>query len=210
MMTDLTADLTPGPKPLTPEARQLFDEISGVPCPMADGRIWKLARAGLAGSAIELRDDLFDTLAAEEHATREDTICAVHWGLIHNYDVSTEEVWELIGDREGYRLDGVYRVEDQGPLKPIDAIIAAMVPTAEICEFRYTDWLRASLIANGLDPAAIPPDDIPGVILTLIGTGRALPPERMIASARHGADRARHGFTRRQAPSTPPHGPTAP
>jgi len=53
----------------------------------------------------------------------------------------------------------------------------------------YVDWVRASLLANGLAPASIPASAINDVLSILIATNRTVPPSRFVDACRAARDR---------------------
>ena len=54
----------------------------------------------------------------------------------------------------------------------------------------WTSWLRASCLANGLNPDRIPGPDLLDVVDTLVATGRAIPADKWISTAVGASGRA--------------------
>lgn len=177
-------------KPLTPADRSLSlpeRPITGIPMRLADGNDWLLAHMGNAEGGGPLRNQLCDSVffAGRLPATLLHPL--VHHALAINYEISEKETFDLLFS-EGY---SPFKAVDDQPA-PVKAVVGAWLPSEEDCEFEYDDWLRSSLIINGIDPATIPADDVPAVVAHLRGLGKIIEPSIFVGAMREGAKRQDH------------------
>lgn len=172
------------PKPLTPDARALDDgtPITGIPIRLADGNEWLLARVGSVPEAAWLRNEMFRSMALSESIRSVLLVIAADFALRLNYDLAEDEVAKLLDHSEGWS----FRDESECG-KGVDAVVGAYLPNFEDCEFDYDDWLRSTLIINGIAPGSIPSDDLPAVLAQLVALGRAVPLDRLVIAAAKGA-----------------------
>jgi hypothetical protein len=97
--------------------------------------------------------------------------------LLANYELAEAEVAELLevdAGAEAETLAGVVLESLFGPDQKVRG---------------YVDWVRASLLANGLAPAAIPASAINDVLSILMATNRTVPPSQFVDVCRAARDR---------------------
>jgi len=159
---------------------------AGTPVRLADGQIWLLAtptfRPGqrpLTAPAVDgPLDRIFDRLALGDGVLLQDAWAAAMVLLRANYDLGVDELAELLSISPGAEGAGL-----------VGAVLDALFGP-EAAERSYSDWVRATLLANGLDAIAIPADDLPNVLAMLVATRRAVPATRFVAACRAASTRA--------------------
>ena len=159
---------------------------AGTPVRLADGQDWLLAtptfrpgRGPLTSPAIDgPLDRIFDRLALGDGVPVPDAWEVAMALLRANYDLGVEELAELLSitpGAEGAALLGAV----------LDALFGPESPARS-----YSDWVRASLLANGLDAVAIPAPDLPNVLAVLVATRRAVPAARFVEACRAASTRS--------------------
>lgn len=178
--------------PLTPEARLRLDrrgrpiEPKGEPLDCGESGTWILPRAATAREFDVIRDRLFDDMAGSASVGLTDIFLAA-WSLIQkHYDLTGMEATQLLARAERSTLCDTV----------VDVLLVPDDPPR-----RYGDWVRASLVANGLDPATIAADDLPHVLFTLEKTGRCVPLGEFVSIGRRVAFLAAHGLIPGTAPA---------
>jgi hypothetical protein len=143
---------------------------NGRPIRLADGTYWLLATptycahdTGLTRPLVDqLLDRLFDRIALGDGFAIED-ICQVAKALlIANYTLSDADLTALLAISSG---------------PDISAFVASVLEalfTSEHTDNTYTDWIRATLIANGLHATTISTHDLPNVLAILVATHRTV------------------------------------
>jgi hypothetical protein len=152
-----------------PEERRRRSGITGRRMILPDGTEWLLADAGIAPVLTELRDKIHDdrTLGGGKVLV-EDLEIAGFYLLTQNYDLTPQEAFRILAAATTEEL-----VTEVGE--------ALFSPTAPAI-YTYTDWVEGALLANGLDPARLPPEKVAIVLRHLVGTGRALPIEKFVSA----------------------------
>jgi hypothetical protein len=163
-----------------PESRAGGKQIRGTPVTLAGGGTWVLADLGLSRLLDGVRDRAFDDMVVTSKVAMGDVCQAAWMMLLANYELTGGEIAALL------------TAADPGPLK--EAVLDAMFGP-ESPRRTYSSWARASLIANGLDPADVRADDLPHVLATLVQTGRAVPMSKYIESVEAMAERKRIAAT---------------
>ena len=171
------------PEPIERERRKTG--ARGRPIRLADGRDWLLPDVEYqAGAASLIRPDLDEAIdRLHEQATiGEEVAVADLLGvarslLLANYDLADDEVCDLLCVEPGAEIEALAR-----------EVFASLFGPAERVR-GYTDWVRASLLANGLGESSIPPAAIRDVLAVLVATGRAVPEARFVDACRAALDR---------------------
>lgn len=151
---------------LTPEIRALR-EAAGVPAALSDGREWLLADGGLCNELDGLRDRLDDDARLTGQVELSDVREAALALLLANYELTGPEAVGLVLGADPQALT--------------DATSAAMFGDAS--RKTYTSWAASALLANGLDPAAVPGHLRAHVLAHLEAAGRCVPRSKFIDSA---------------------------
>jgi hypothetical protein len=159
-------------RPMDPSADQArcAREVDGTPVRLADGKVWLLAsptycpsNQSLTKPGIDLPlDRLFDSIASEGKCCLEDIWEIARILLNTNYGIPDAHVCDLLGvsnSAEGSAL--------------ASAVLEAIFGPEERSR-TYTDWVRASLIANGLSASEISTRDLPNVLAILVATNRTV------------------------------------
>lgn len=185
-------DQAEDPRPLTPEARRLefADDPGGVPLEI-DGQIWTLPLALTHPGLDALREEILTRGHLRGAYPAEMLERAGGILLGGGYDLSGPEQWVLAASA---KLDDLR-----------DAVEECLLAQAERPR-GYRDWVRSSLLANGLDPDLMPEADLPHVLHQLVATRRAIPAHEFLDVALAGAKRAAllSGVTIAKAPPTTP------
>ncbi len=158
-MTDTTAEGRPGsPSPIE---RRRSETIRGHELEI-DGQVWLLHHAGISPMLTEVRDRLYNRSLIAGKANLDDCRVVCFMALMANYHVTPEEARALI-----WRADP-------------DEVVTQAFQVLFIPQYfrrNWTDWARASLIINGIDPDKVKPADVPHVLLLLIMTEKTIPAE---------------------------------
>jgi hypothetical protein len=159
-------------RPLAPEARAR-PGIDGTPTFLGDGREWTLA--AYVPNLEAVWSELYDAGQVRGKYEWGDVHLAAFRLLATNYDVTPEEGVSLI-------------LAAPDPSALVRAVEAALYgPDRPYVS--WEDWVIASLLSNGIDPATVPPRRLRGVLATLVGSGRALPHGRVTTAGINGAKR---------------------
>lgn len=148
------------------------DDIAGTAVALADGRDWLLADGGLLNRLDDIRDRIFDDAARRDRVRMVDVVAAATVLLTTNYRLSGEEAFALVATAP----EGEAAAEDyKGRLTRavMRALFGADAPRGEPTR-TYTAWAASQLLANGIDPAAVPGPLRGFVLETLVATGRAV------------------------------------
>jgi hypothetical protein len=125
-----------------------------------NGQAWLLAHGGAASILDAYRDRMDDQVRMSGQVDMSDVYEVGRLMLASNYELTEEEVLELLASA------------DPGDL--VKAVMASLFGKAKVHR-QYTMWMMASLYANGLDPEKIPAEWMPHVLDMLVSTGRTLP-----------------------------------
>ena len=162
--------VTSNPIPRLQEADRRKSGAGGIPIRLADGEDWLLARPifsaqddGLTRPRVDAPlNRLFETIAAGETVSIQDAFQIAARLLLRNYDLDEIELAELLKVAPGEECQAM-----------VDTVVAAIFG-AEDDARTYTDWVRASLLANGLYSANISASDLPNVMAILVATNRTV------------------------------------
>ena len=153
--------------PASPET-SAREGASGIPVVLGDGATWLLADGGLLNALDPIRDKIDDSARIGGQVEMADIGQAAWIMLAANYRLSGPEIGGLIlGASQGGLAAAV-----------MEALFGPEHPRRT-----YTTWAASALIANGIDPDAVPEGLRPHVLAQLVGTGRAIPIERFVESA---------------------------
>ncbi len=142
----------------------------GTPVHLADGQPWLLAgptyracRDALTDPDVDHPlDRLFEGLILDERASIDD-IAEVAWPLLKaNYDLADDEAAALLSVAPGAEARRLASAVFEAVFGPEQAARA------------YGDWVRASLLANGLGAVEIPTRDLSNVLAILVATNRTI------------------------------------
>jgi hypothetical protein len=152
---------------------------------LSDGHDWLLAEptfrptpTGLTSPDVDAELDLFyEQIILADNIPLVDVMAAARTLLLANYELSENEVAELLeveASDEAETLAGIVLESLFGPDQKVRG---------------YVDWVRASLLANGLAIASIPASAINDVLSILMATNRTVPPSQFVDACRAARDR---------------------
>ena len=168
------------PSPKLNEADRRDPGAVGTPIRLADGGQWLLARPVFSAGRDSLTrprvdsivDRLFEDVSAAETVALQDVFQIASHLLRENYDLDDAELAELLTFDSGQECRDF-----------VDSVVEAIFGSEEDAR-TYTDWVRASLLANGLQTLEIPAGDLPNVLTILVATNRTVPAVEFIDSCR--------------------------
>ena len=157
----------------------------GVVAILADGQPWLLAeptfrpKAGaLTTPDIDtLLDRFYERIILGEDLPLDDLLAVARILLLANYDLSDAEANHLLDIDAGAEAEALAQVVSEALFGPEQRVR------------NYTDWVRASLLCNGLTTAEIPASAVNDVLTLLLASGRTVPPAQFIAACRLAQDR---------------------
>ena len=157
----------------------------GRPVRLADGADWlffepifRPTSTGLTSPVVDAQIDRFyELIVLGEDLPIVDVMITARALLLANYELEDVEANALLsvdpGD-EAEALAGVVLELLFGPDRKVRG---------------YVDWVRASLLANGLALASIPSSAINDVLSILLATNRTVPPSQFVDACRVARDR---------------------
>ena len=154
------------PDSLDPSAFK-YRGVEGEPF-RAMGGEWLLARPGLSPDLDGLRDRLFDDMTLTGKVVSQDIYEAAFILLKLNYQVTSEQAGDVLMAAEKVAL--------------CQAVLAAFFGPVKL-ERNYSEWARASLRINGLDPLAVSARELPHILNLLTLTGRTAGASKYVESA---------------------------
>ena len=189
-MASSTGHWTTAPPLAEPDRRR--PGATGTPITLADGATWLLAslrfaadRDGGSFSHPDLDaeiDRLFEASTLEGEVALADVFLVARSLLRANYHLDDAEFAELASlGAEPERLAFASAV--------LDAVFGGG-SDGEPRARGYTDWARASLLANGIAASAIRPEDLTHILAILVATGRTIPASRFVDACRMVEERA--------------------
>ena len=157
----------------------------GVPATLADGRPWLLAEPTFRPKAGPLTtpdvdsalDRFYERIILGEDLPLADLLGVARVLLLANYDLAEAEANRLPDTDAGDEAEALPRVISEALFGPEHRIR------------NYTDWVRASLLGNGLAGAEVPASAINDVLTLLLASGRTVPPAQFIDACRAAQDR---------------------
>ncbi len=152
----------------------------GSPLRLADGQTWILATPSFRADGRSLTsppadrplDRIFEHLALHGSVLLVDVWEAAIPLLRANYDLDDEEMADLLSVAPG-----------EESREFVDSILDHLFGTKPAGR-SYSDWVRASLWANGLEKSEISAAALSGVLAVLLVTGRTIPASRFVDACR--------------------------
>lgn len=152
---------------------------------LADGRPWLLAEPAFRPTPDSLTrpdvdrpiDRFHEQIALGDDLALADIHGAARVLLLANYDLTDDELGELLEVEAGAEAEALARSVLESLFGP------------EGRDRSYADWVRASLLANGLAMAEIPASAINDVMTILLATNRTVPPSQFVDACRVARDR---------------------
>lgn len=138
---------------------------------LSDGKMWRLARPTFRprpeGLTVPMVDgpleEIFEHIALDEPIPLP-TIWSAAWNLLVEPEgLTNSNRSELLTVDPGAEASNL-----------ADAVVEAIFGP-QGAERGYCDWVRASLLANGLSAIDIPANDLPNVLAILVSTNRTVP-----------------------------------
>lgn len=160
---------------------------AGAPVRLADGGEWLLrgpefrVRPGRLTSPLVDRvlEQVFEAVTLGEELALDDVLAAAASLLLANYDLTEAELSDLLTVSPGQECQALVR-------GTVDALFGpAGGPRG------YLQWVRASLLANGLGDLSVPCADLSNVMAVLLATGRTVPLEKFADACRLVEEQAR-------------------
>ncbi len=147
---------------------------------LADGRPWLLAEPAFRPGPGRLTtpdvdaviDRFHEQIVLGEDVSLADVQAAARSLLLANYELSDDELADLLEVAPGAEAEELARAVLETLFGPDSRIRG------------YIDWVRASLLANGLAPAEIPASAINDVLTILMATNRTVPPAQFVDACR--------------------------
>jgi hypothetical protein len=152
---------------------------------LADGQPWLLAEptyrpgpSGLTCPDVDPQIDRFhEQIILGDELSLIDVFAVARSLLLGNYELADDEVANLLEVEPGEEAEALARAVLESLFGPDQRVRS------------YVDWVRASLLANGLAPTAIPASALHDVLAILMATNRTVPPSQFIDACRAARDR---------------------
>jgi hypothetical protein len=152
---------------------------------LADGGPWLLAEpsfrptpAGLTQPDVDPEIERFhEQIILGDDVSLVDVLAVARTLLLVNYNLTDDEVADLLEVEGGPEAESLARAVLESLFGPDDRVRS------------YVDWVRASLLANGLALSEIPASAINDVLTILMATNRTVPPSQFIDACRAARDR---------------------
>lgn len=159
---------------------------TGLPVRLADGNNWLLAIPHYRASGQsftepdvdDVLDRLFEKSALSGEVALADVAHAARTLLLTNYDLNDAEFAELASLAPGEESRALAATVLEALFGPPQAVRS------------YSDWARASLLANGIVPATILPTDLANVLSILVATKRTISAAEFIDACRAAEEQA--------------------
>jgi hypothetical protein len=182
-----TAFLTDVSKPMPEffEFQRRKPDARGRLVRLADGEFWLLAEpvfrpdsAGLTSPDVDLEIDRFhEQIILGDDVSLADILAVARTLLLANYELSNEEVADLLEVEDGPEAETLAKLVLESLFGPDQRVRS------------YSDWVRASLLANGLALSEIPASAINDVLTILMATNRTVTPSQFVDACRAAQDR---------------------
>jgi hypothetical protein len=152
---------------------------------LADGQPWLLAeptfRPGLSNLTTphvdrEI-DRFYEQVILGDDLSLRDVLGVARTLLLENYELGDDEVAALLEIEPGEEAEALAK-----------AVLESLFGTDQRVN-SYVDWVRATLLANGLAPTAIPASALHDVLTILLATNRTVSPSHFIDACRAARDR---------------------
>jgi hypothetical protein len=147
---------------------------------LADGQPWLLAEpvfqsgsASLTTPDVDREIDRFhEQIVLGDDLSVVDVFSVARRLLLANYELHDDEVAELLEVEPGEEAEALAGAVLESLFGPDQRISG------------YADWVRATLLANGLGEVSIPASTLPDVLAILMATNRTVPPSHFIDACR--------------------------
>ncbi len=157
----------------------------GITATLADGQLWLLAEPTFRPKAGPLTtpdidsalDRFYERIILAEDLPLDDLLAVVRTLLLANYDLTETEVSFLLDIDAGDEAEALARAVSEALFGPEQRIR------------NYSDWVRASLLCNGLTTAEVPSSALNDLLTLLLASGRTVPPTQFIDACRAAQDR---------------------
>ena len=157
----------------TPESTARCPDPIGTEVELADGRVWTLADYTPADGGVW--DRLYDGNILAGHYPLDEVLLGAARLLIEHYDLPVDFAAWLVAGAD--------------PDDLVVAVEAALFGPPH--EYRgYSHWADGALLANGIDPAAVPRPMRRAVLGHLVAAGRAVPHSEYTSAGKGAAKRA--------------------
>ena len=158
---------------------------AGVPAVLADGHPWLLAEPTFRPKPGPLTtpdvdaalDRFYERVVLGDDLPLDDLLGVARTLVLANYDLDDDEVGTLLEVDAGAEAEALARAVSEALFGPDQRIR------------NYTDWVRASLLGNGLTTVEVPASAVNDVLTVLLATGRTVPPARFVDACRAAQDR---------------------
>ena len=152
---------------------------------LADGQPWLLAEpvfrptsTGVSTPDVDSAIDRFhEQIVLDDDVSLADILAVARALLLTNYNLTADEVAELLEVEPGPEAELLAR-----------AVLESLFGSDHRVR-GYVDWVRASLLANGLALSEIPASAINDVLTILMATNRTIPPSQFVDACRAARDR---------------------
>jgi hypothetical protein len=149
---------------------------AGVPIRLSDGHEWLFAipqfclnRKSLTTPAIDLElDELFESSTLEGNVSLRSIFSACRLLLLENYLLTDLEIANLLS------------LASADEAKNLADATMGILFGVQARERSYSDWIRTSLLANGIGMVAITSDQVSDVMNLLVATKRTIPAQQFI------------------------------
>ena len=157
----------------------------GSPVRLADGEPWLLAEPAFRPSPEGLTrpdvdaaiDRFYERIILGEEIDLVDILAVARTLLRANYELTDAEAADLVAVDAGPEAEALARAVLESLFGPDGRLRG------------YVDWVRASLLANGLSGTAIPASAINDVLAILMATNRTVPPAQFVDACRAALER---------------------
>ena len=152
---------------------------------LSDGHPWLLAEptfrptsSGLTTPVVDVEMDRFyEQIILGDDIPLVDLLAVARTLLLANYELTNDEAAQLLEVEAGVEAEMLAGVVLESLFGPDQKVRG------------YTDWVRASLLANGLALSRIPASAINDVLNILMSTNRTVPPSQFVDACRAARDR---------------------
>lgn len=157
----------------------------GIPATLADGQAWLLAEPTFRPKSGPLTtpdvdpavDRFYERIVLGDDLPLDDLLGVARALLLANYDLADDEAETLL------------EVDAAGEAEALARSVSEALFGPEHRVRNYSDWVRASLLGNGLIAAEVPASALNDVLTLLLATGRTVPPAQFIDACRAAQDR---------------------
>ena len=156
----------------TPESSARRPDLRGVEVVLADGQTWTLA--DYIPDLAPVWDQLYDHNLISQGYNLADLHLASFRLLLENYDLPADFA--------------VWLIDRTDPDALVTAVEGALFGVRNALR-GWSDWATGSLLANGIDPAIVPPERRRDVLDLLVASGRTVPASKFTSAGRAAAKR---------------------